>query len=65
MTEGLMHNWRRSTKCESNACVEVSHYPKVQLISVRNSANPGVTVIFSQAEWRAFVAGVRAGEFDE
>jgi hypothetical protein len=34
-------------------------------VAVRDSKNPdGSRLIFSHDEWRAFVAGVRAGEFD-
>ncbi len=35
------------------------------LIGVRNGANPGGPVlVFTQAEWDAFVLGAKDGEFD-
>ena len=35
------------------------------LIGLRNSADPaGPVLVFTQAEWDAFVAGARDGEFD-
>jgi hypothetical protein len=35
------------------------------LIGLRNSAEPqGPVLVFTQAEWDAFVAGARDGEFD-
>ena len=35
------------------------------LIGLRNSADPqGAVLVFTQAEWDAFVAGARDGEFD-
>lgn len=34
-------------------------------VAVRHSKDPGKTTLtFSRAEWAAFVAGVKAGEFD-
>lgn len=43
-------------------CVEVSRGDKVL---VRNSKNPdGGTLTFTRAEWRVFVSGVKANEFD-
>jgi len=35
------------------------------LIALRNAADPdGAVLVFNQAEWDAFVAGARDGEFD-
>ena len=33
-------------------------------VVMRNSKVPGKEVIFTRAEWQAFVAGVKNGEFD-
>ena len=55
--------WRRSTRCDSAACVEVAQTADV--VAVRDSKRTdGPALAFTHAEWRAFVAGVRAGEFD-
>jgi uncharacterized protein DUF397 len=55
--------WRRSRYCESAECVEVA--PTPGYVSIRDSKDPDRLVLrFSAVEWAAFVAGVRAGEFD-
>ena len=57
--------WRRSTLCTGadSTCVEVAI--EADGVTVRNSTDPeGPTVHFTAAEWRAFLAGARAGEFD-
>jgi Domain of unknown function (DUF397) len=56
-------NWRRARRCESAGCVEVARL--WDLFAVRDSKQPtGPVLTFAAGEWRAFVAGVRAGEFD-
>ncbi|MEU4694500.1 DUF397 domain-containing protein [Actinoplanes sp. NPDC023714] len=58
--EGL--HWRRSRQCASGACVEVARIGEGVLL--RDSKNRHVTPLaFSHAEWEAFVAGVKAGDF--
>ena len=55
--------WRRSRYCESAECVEVA--ATAGYISMRDSKDPDRRVLrFTAGEWAAFVAGVRAGEFD-
>lgn len=56
--------WRKSTRSGANGnCVEV-----VQLddgVAVRDSKNPtGPALLFTPAEWDAFIGGVKDGEFD-
>lgn len=57
--------WRKSTY--SNAygnCVEVDTRPNGDIV-VRDSKDPsGPVLVFTPAEWAAFTAGVRDGEFD-
>ena len=55
--------WRRSSHTGANGnCVEVAQLPAV--VAVRDSKDPdGPRLTFSPGEWRAFVAGVKAGEF--
>jgi Domain of unknown function (DUF397) len=54
--------WRRSSRCEGGACVEIlSDESKV---TMRNSTEPQLTMFVPVEAWRGFVAGVRAGEFD-
>jgi predicted secreted Zn-dependent protease len=56
--------WRKSTRSSSSgSCVEVADAG--DRILVRHSKNPlGPVLAFTVAEWDAFVAGVRAREFD-
>ena len=57
--------WRKSTRSGDNggACVEVATLPDA--VAVRDSKNPtAATLIFTPAEWRAFVEGAKDGEFD-
>lgn len=68
--------WRASTSGDSGSgdsgesCVEVAMVPgskegSEHVIAVRDARNPdGPSLIFTPAEWDAFTAGVRDGEFD-
>jgi Domain of unknown function (DUF397) len=54
--------WRRSSRCDTGACVEVAHIDGT--IAIRNSQDiDGPVLIFNAEEWAAFVTGVRDGEF--
>ena len=55
--------WRKSTRSSgSGACVEVAFLD--QAIAVRDSKNQdGPALVFTPAEWDAFVGGVLDGEF--
>ncbi|WP_449062209.1 DUF397 domain-containing protein [Planomonospora algeriensis] len=58
--------WRKSSQSGDNGgqCVEVAdNLPGV--VAVRDSKDPdGPKLLFTPAEWRAFVDGVKTGEFD-
>jgi hypothetical protein len=57
--------WFKSTRSGpgTDACVEVAFVDDA--IAVRDSKNPaGGTLLFTTAEWDAFVAGAKDGEFD-
>ncbi len=61
--------WRKSSFSNGTGgsnCVEVRPARYMEdTIHVRNSNTPnGAMVSFTYDEWRAFVAGVKAGEFD-
>ncbi|WP_127500091.1 DUF397 domain-containing protein [Actinoplanes solisilvae] len=54
--------WRKSSRCSSGTCVEVAKVDGQYL--VRDSKNPELPAhAFTEAEWLAFVAGVKADEF--
>jgi hypothetical protein len=57
--------WRTSSRSDTDGqCVEVAtNIPGI--IAVRDSREPdGPALIFTPAEWEAFVGGVNDGEFD-
>jgi Domain of unknown function (DUF397) len=59
-------DWRKSTFSGGNggACVEVArNLPGI--VAVRDSKDrEGSTLVFASEEWRVFLDGVRADEFD-
>jgi len=61
----LNTTWEKSSYCGTNACVEVTVLETNPIwIAVRNNLAPDVKVLFTEDEWKAFIAGVKAGEFD-
>ena len=56
--------WKKSSRSGAgNNCVEVAALDDGH--AVRDSNNPtGPALRFTAAQWSAFTAGVRAGEFD-
>ena len=58
--------WHKSTRSGGNGgdCVEVAgNLPGI--VALRDTKDPdGTILVFTHAEWSAFIDGVRAGEFD-
>jgi hypothetical protein len=57
--------WRKSTRSGpfTDNCVEVAFVSGV--VAVRDSKDPaGPALVFTAAEWDAFVGGAKDGEFD-
>ena len=55
--------WRTSSLCDLNGCVEVAILG--DRVAVRDAKDrSGPVLVFTPAEWAAFVGGVRGGEFD-
>jgi hypothetical protein len=55
--------WRTSSLCDLNGCVEVAILDdRVVVRDAKDRAGP--VLVFTAAEWEAFVGGVRGGEFD-
>jgi hypothetical protein len=56
--------WRKSSKCGSNACVEVA--PIDGNIAMRDSKTAGGPILtFTPKTWDEFIAGVRNGDFEQ
>lgn len=60
--------WRISTRSEAShaSCVEAGPVDDGSgRVAVRHSHHPhGYVLAYGRAEWRAFTAGIKAGEFD-
>ncbi len=57
-------NWRRSDRCSNGACLEFAATGNGVLF--RDSKDPnGPVFTFDRAEWVAFLAGAKAGDFDD
>jgi len=57
--------WFKSSRSSTReTCVEVA-WLDGRMVGMRDSKNPtGPALVFSPAEWDAFTAGVKGGEYD-
>lgn len=56
--------WRKASFCQSGECVEVAEVDG--MIVLRDSKRPDGSVLhYTADEWRFFVHGIKAGEFDD
>jgi hypothetical protein len=54
-------NWRRSKACVGEAhCVEVADFGDI--VGLRNSQSPTVTLAFGKPAWQTFIDAVKNGE---
>ncbi len=57
--------WVRAKDCNIGECVEVALLNDRGLVAVRDSnAEEGDYLIFMPEEWATFLAGAKAGDFD-
>ena len=55
--------WVRSSHCQDNGCLRVRRLPSGSVVI--GSTTTGESIVATSVEFAAFLAGVRAGEFDE
>jgi hypothetical protein len=55
--------WLSAPGSTSEDRVEIAYLPN-GAVAMRNSADAGTVLRYTEAEWRAFVLGARDGEFD-
>ena len=55
--------WRKASFCQSGECVEVARQD--DMIIVRDSKERCTVLRSTVEQWRTFVQGVKAGEFDD
>lgn len=55
--------WRKASCCAGGECVEVSE--QEDAVVLRNSKDPGAVLRCTGMEWRIFLRGIKAGEFDD
>jgi hypothetical protein len=58
--------WRKSSYSDNGHCVEVADLPDGgRLVRDTKLDEASPVLRYTAAEWRAFIAGVKAGEFDD
>lgn len=64
MMNDYVGDWVRSSFCDSGTCLEVKN--EDGYFHVRSNVNGATSpaLAFTPAEWEAFIAGVKNGEFD-
>jgi hypothetical protein len=55
------HAWRKSSRCDTSACVEIATADDAVLM--RNSTIAHDVLSLPVDAWRSFVAGVKRGDF--
>ena len=62
---GAGTGWRTSSYSNNGTCVEVADLPDgARLVRDTKNGTDGPVLRYTAAEWQAFIAGVKAGEFD-
>jgi len=55
--------WKRSARCSSGACLEVSGAGEYHLVRDSKAGDAGPILSFASASWREFLTAVQADEF--
>jgi hypothetical protein len=55
------HSWRKSSRCDTSACVEIA--TAGDGVMMRNSTVAHAVLSLPADAWRSFVAGVKHGDF--
>lgn len=55
--------WVKSSFCSSGSCIEVAKLPDGTIAIKDSKRSDGPVLVYSQAEWTAFAAGMRSGDF--
>jgi len=63
MNDGL--NWRVSSFTDNGNCVEIAATPDGGALVRNSNAREAGTLAFTREEMSAWIAGVKAGEFDD
>jgi hypothetical protein len=56
--------FKKSSFSQGGQCVQVAQVSEGHVVVGHSQAADGVHLHFTSAEWKAFVLGVKAGEFD-
>lgn len=54
--------WRKASASSMHQCVEVAW--RLEILVRNSKKSDGAVVAFTEAEWAAFIEGVKKGEFD-
>lgn len=52
--------WRKSSRCDHNACVEVARM--VTVVAVRDNTQPERHLTFDRASWNGLLRALRTGQ---
>ena len=53
--------WKKSSRCGNSGCIEVARSHDASFVRDSTDRNSPI-LAFGNAQWTAFIAGVRAGE---
>lgn len=56
--------FKKPSSCGVAFCVEVDKTTGEKVVAIRHSKTPETVIIYSHDEWKAFIKGVKNGEFD-